>query len=116
VYQKEARGSNISEQNHQLPWLSKAHIKTPKRGCTHQNEVEGLVFCCETSIFEISAPKLTKITNDFAYLSKLMISLYWHQNEAACTKTRLQASVFARVTLIFEISAPKLTKITGFPS
>ena len=42
VYQKEARGSNISEQNHQLPWLYKAHIKAPKRGCTHQNEAESL--------------------------------------------------------------------------
>jgi hypothetical protein len=36
-----------------------------------------------------------------------------HQNEAACTKTRLKALVFARVTSIFEISAPKLTKITN---
>jgi hypothetical protein len=42
----------------------------------HQNEaastttrLKASVFSRVTSIFEIGAPKLTKITNDFAYLS-----------------------------------------------
>jgi hypothetical protein len=36
----------------------------PKRGCMHQREAEGLgIYICPCNIdFEISAPKLTKIT------------------------------------------------------
>jgi hypothetical protein len=77
------------------------------------------VFARVTSIFEISTPKLTKITGFPSKIRQLTSSLYVPQTEAVCIKTRLNASVFACVTSIFEISAPKLTKVTyshKFPS
>ena len=66
------------------------------------------IYLCITSIFEISTPKLSKITNFPGYLRHI----YRHQNEVVHTKTRLRASLFACVTSIFEISTPKLTKVT----